>query len=66
MYAADKNSMLREHKKRIVGFVENCIPNEVEDCGTMVTVMYLTRQAPGGDPLKTAVIVVFFHRRIVN
>jgi hypothetical protein len=59
MFSANENLALRQHKRRIVGYVEACIPEDVLDLGTNVMVMQVSCQAPGCVPLETAIVIVF-------
>lgn len=59
MFSANENLLLRKHKRKIVDFVEACIPEDVLDLGTNVMVMQVSCKAPGCVPLETAVIIVF-------
>ena len=59
MFSANENIALRQHKRRIIQHVEECIPPEVLDMGTTVMVMQAACRAPGCVPLETLVLVVF-------
>jgi hypothetical protein len=59
MFSANENIILRQAKKRVVGYVEECIPDEVLDLGVNVMVMQVSCTAPGCVPVETAVIIVF-------
>jgi hypothetical protein len=59
MFSANENLLLRKHKRRIVNFIEECIPEAVLDLGTSVMVMQVSCKAPGCVPLETAIIIVF-------
>jgi hypothetical protein len=59
MFSANENLILRQAKKRVVGFVEECLPDGVLDLGANVMVMQVSCTAPGCVPLETAIIVVF-------
>jgi hypothetical protein len=59
MFSANENLLLRKHKRRIVDFIEECIPEAVLDLGTSVMVMQVSCKAPGCVPLETAIIIVF-------
>lgn len=59
MFSANENIALRQHKKRVVEYVEACIPEDALDLGTMVMVMQVSCKAPGCVPLETAVVIVF-------
>jgi len=51
--------MLREHKRRVVQYVENTIPENLLDLGTTVMVMQTACRTPGCVPLETAIAIVF-------
>uniref|UniRef100_A0A7S3Q8Y0 Uncharacterized protein n=1 Tax=Chaetoceros debilis TaxID=122233 RepID=A0A7S3Q8Y0_9STRA len=59
MFSANENLMLREHKRRVVQYVENTIPENLLDLGTTVMVMQTACRTPGCVPLETAIAVVF-------
>ena len=59
MFSANENLMLRQHKRRIVDFVESTMPENALDMGTTVMVMQVSCKAPGCVPLETAIIIVF-------
>jgi hypothetical protein len=59
MFSANENIVLRQHKRRIVGYVEQCIPENVLDAGTTVMVMEVACNDPGCVPMETIVIIVF-------
>eukprot|EP00934_Nitzschia_sp_Nitz4_P006591 Nitzschia sp. Nitz4//scaffold179_size51476//11185//12093//NITZ4_006922-RA/size51476-processed-gene-0.47-mRNA-1//-1//CDS//3329539204//6581//frame0 len=59
MFSANENLVLRQHKRRIVDYVESTIPESALDLGTTVMVMQVTCQSPGCVPLETAIIIVF-------
>lgn len=59
MFSANENIVLRQHKRRIIEFVEETIPEEVLDLGTSVLVMQVSCKAPGCVPLETIITVVF-------
>ena len=59
MFSANENLQLRQHKRRIVGFIEECIPEEALDLGVSVMVMQVSYKAPGCVPLETAIVIVF-------
>lgn len=59
MFSANENIVLRQHKRRVVQYVEETMPEEALDFGTTVMVMQITCKAPGCVPLETAIIVVF-------
>ena len=59
MFSANENLLLREHKRRVVKFVEDTIPEEALEMGTSVMVMQTTCRTPGCVPLETAIAIVF-------
>lgn len=59
MFSANENLMLRKHKRRIVDRIEQTMPEEALDMGTMVMVMEVSCKDPGCVPLETAIIIVF-------
>lgn len=59
MFSANENIMLREHKKRVVKYVEDTIPEEALDMGTSVMVMQTACRTPGCVPLETAIAIIF-------
>lgn len=62
MFSANENIVLRKHKRRVVGYVEECIPPAVLDAGTSVMVMQVSCKSPGCVPLETAVVICFPRR----
>eukprot|EP01083_Nonionella_stella_P027259 75049_1 len=59
MFSANENLMLREHKRRVVQYVEDAIPENLLDLGTTVMVMQTACRTPGCVPLETAIAIVF-------
>ena len=59
MFSANENLLLRQHKRRVVQWVEGTIPETALDAGTNVMVMQVACTAPGCVPLETAIIIVF-------
>jgi hypothetical protein len=59
MFSANENLILRQSKKRVVAWVEECIPEAALDAGVNVMVMQVSCKAPGCVPLETAIIIVF-------
>jgi hypothetical protein len=59
MFSANENLALRQHKRRIVSQIEECIPPDVLEQGTTVMVMQVSCRAPGCVPLETAVMILF-------
>jgi hypothetical protein len=59
MFSANENIQLRQYKRRIVGYIEECIPEDALDLGVNVMVMQISCKAPGCVPLETAIVIVF-------
>lgn len=59
MFSANENLALRQHKRRIIQLIEECIPPDVLDRGTTVMVMQVSCKAPGCVPLETVIMIVF-------
>jgi hypothetical protein len=59
MFSANENLLLRQHKRRVVGYVEATIPEAVLDRGVNVMVMQVQCTAPGCVPIETCIIIVF-------
>ena len=59
MFSANENLILRQHKRRIVDWIEECIPDDVLDLGVNVMVMQVSCKAPGCVPIETAIVIVF-------
>lgn len=59
MFSANENLALRQHKRRIISYVESTIPESALDFGTTVMVMQVTCRAPGCVPLETVIAIVF-------
>jgi len=59
MFTANQNIALREHKRRVVAFVESTISEEALEMGVMVMVMEVSCRAPGCVPLETVITIVF-------
>jgi len=51
--------MLRQHKRRVIEFIESTIPEKALDMGTSVMVMQVSCRQPGCVPLETAITIVF-------
>ena len=51
--------MLRQHKRRVIEFIESTIPENALDQGTSVMVMQVSCRQPGCVPLETAITIVF-------
>jgi hypothetical protein len=59
MFSANENIQLRLFKRRIVGYIEECIPEDALDLGVNVMVMQVSCKDPGCVPLETAIVIVF-------
>mmetsp|Transcript_14115 Transcript_14115/g.20155 ORF Transcript_14115/g.20155 Transcript_14115/m.20155 type:complete len:229 (-) Transcript_14115:31-717(-) len=59
MFSANQNIVLRQHKRRIIEYVESTIPETVLDSGTTVLAMEVACNQPGCVPLETSIVVVF-------
>jgi len=59
MFSANDNIRLRQHKRRVVEFVESTIPDTALDLGTSVMVMEVKCRTPGCVPIETAIAIVF-------
>ena len=59
MFSANENILLRQHKKRVVEYVESTIPEDVLDLGINVMAMQVTCITPGCVPIETAIIIIF-------
>jgi hypothetical protein len=59
MFSANENIVLRQHKLRIVKYVEDTIDEDLLDLGTTVLVMQAACKTPGCVPLETIITVVF-------
>lgn len=59
MFSANENLMLREHKRRVVNYVEDTMPDDALDNGATVMVMQTACRTPGCVPLETLVTIVF-------
>ena len=51
--------MLRQHKRRVIQYIEETLPDDVLDLGTTVLVMQVSCRAPGCVPLETIITIVF-------
>jgi hypothetical protein len=58
MFSANENLLLRQHKRRVVSFVEACIPAEALDL-VNVMVMQVACTDVGCVPLETVMVLVF-------
>lgn len=65
MFQANENLALRQHKRRITKYIEECIPSEALDAGTSVMVMEVKCKIPGCVPIETAVVICFPHLRTI-
>ena len=61
MFSANENIALRQHKRRIIGYVEDCLSPEMLDRGANVMVMQVSCNMPGCVPLETAIMILFPH-----
>jgi hypothetical protein len=59
MFSANENIMLRQHKKKIVEYVESTIPEAVLELGVNVMAMQLSCKMPGCVPLETSIVIIF-------
>ena len=59
MFSANENILLRQHKKRVVEYVESTIPETVLDVGVNVMAMQVSCVTPGCVPIETAIIIIF-------
>jgi hypothetical protein len=59
MFSANENILLRQHKRRIVEYVESTLSKDILDAGTSVMAMQVSCKTPGCSPLETVVVVVF-------
>lgn len=59
MFSANENILLRQHKRKVIEFIEATIPENALDLGTTVMVMQVSCRQPGCVPLETAITIVF-------
>lgn len=59
MFTANENILLRQHKRRVIEYVESTIPEDALDLGTTVMAMQVSCRQPGCVPLETAITIVF-------
>jgi hypothetical protein len=59
MFSANENIALRQHKRRVIQYVEETIPESLLDLGTTVLAMQVSCRAPGCVPLETVITVCF-------
>jgi len=59
MFSANENIVLRQHKRRVIEYIESTIPENALELGTSVMVMQVSCRQPGCVPLETAITVVF-------
>lgn len=59
MFSANENLLLRQHKRRVVGYVEATMTESVLDYGVNVMVMQVQCTAPGCVPIETCIVIVF-------
>jgi hypothetical protein len=59
MFSANENIALRQHKRRVIEYVEECIPEELLDLGATAMAMQVSCNAPGCVPLETVLLILF-------
>jgi hypothetical protein len=59
MFSANENIALRQHKRRVIQYVEETIPESLLDLGTTVLAMQVSCRAPGCVPLETVITICF-------
>lgn len=59
MFSANENIVLRQHKRRVVEYVESTIPTSALDLGTSVMAMEVKCRTPGCVPIETVIAIVF-------
>mmetsp|Transcript_25483 Transcript_25483/g.37643 ORF Transcript_25483/g.37643 Transcript_25483/m.37643 type:complete len:215 (-) Transcript_25483:1973-2617(-) len=59
MFSANENMALRQHKRRIIQYVEETMPEDLLDLGVTVLVMQVSCRAPGCVPLETVITIIF-------
>lgn len=59
MFSANENILLRQHKRKVIEYIEATIPENALDLGTTVMVMQVSCRQPGCVPLETAITIVF-------
>mmetsp|Transcript_14845 Transcript_14845/g.26558 ORF Transcript_14845/g.26558 Transcript_14845/m.26558 type:complete len:267 (-) Transcript_14845:236-1036(-) len=59
MFSANENILLRQHKRRVIEYIESTIPDNALDLGTSVMAMQVSCRQPGCVPLETAITIVF-------
>lgn len=59
MFSANENILLRQHKRRVIQYIEATIPENALELGTAVMVMQVSCRQPGCVPLETAITIVF-------
>ena len=59
MFSANENILLRQHKRRVIDYIESTLPEEALDKGTVVMAMQVSCREPGCVPLETAITIVF-------
>lgn len=59
MFSANENILLRQHKRKVIEYIEATIPEHALDMGTTVMVMQVSCRQPGCVPLETAITIVF-------
>ena len=59
MFSANENILLRQHKRRVIEYIEATIPENALELGTSVMAMQVSCRQPGCVPLETAITIVF-------
>lgn len=59
MFSANENILLRQHKRKVIEYIESTIPENALDKGTTAMVMQVSCRQPGCVPLETAITIVF-------
>jgi hypothetical protein len=59
MFSANENIALRQHKRRVIEYVEECIPEDLLDLGATAMAMQVSCNAPGCVPLETVLLILF-------
>lgn len=47
MFSANENILLRQHKRRVIEYLESTIPDDALELGTSVMVMQVSCRQPG-------------------
>mmetsp|Transcript_13516 Transcript_13516/g.20553 ORF Transcript_13516/g.20553 Transcript_13516/m.20553 type:complete len:215 (+) Transcript_13516:151-795(+) len=59
MFSANENMALRQHKRRIIQYVEETMSEDLLDEGVTVLAMQVSCRAPGCVPLETVITIIF-------